>query len=800
MARTESHLSQILRVSQWLRTATDEETISLFRTWQSISESENTTSVTSLGQFVASIIIKTKSILLTPNTTSKLLEYCQKKPTKNEILIDGVTSAYPCTKTSNVNASTNTNTGLNFYFPLLSLPFDIFNELGWYLIKKDGINLGYCCHGLYNATQNIQFLKTSGFHYLTLNNQLSHKIINNNIDPWSWCVGCYSLTMRYHATRGDDSNVKLIIDKLLGQSKRSSNWFDVLLSSIQELVLSEFAIVAKVFDSIPMETLFAPSIINSVNSGIAIQRPGIKLKFHNNYVVNDFDFGSRYKEYYTSKCESNISKIRRIKSISVTRSSFEIISHFQPNYPVLKVQNSRIEFISLNTFICVFHKNLTQLEVSRISFDSDRILFDCLQQAASDRKYLQITEAIIDDFYDDNNYNDDENESQVKEMKRVLESCPGGVGDFNRVLAQSQSLETPINRLNRVRVNVNYDNINNPNSYYTPRSQALGICCNLMYLWLLKFIEMKSCAINSNQKKKKYMDGIIATNDKLSAVVTGDNAPNIKQLIFNDEKVSANSSYESFLQPFNNIFTNKVSYRLLNWQKTVELLTISFVPGKLNSDKKQYFYRRWTRGFSLTMANIFKHFDNLRRLNITLKFNASMLDYSDSNSNSNNNASSDEDSCSSGDHESISEPNKKNLVAKWIHLFCKEFKGNIDQMIDKLEHSSHSTFKLKFGLMVGDLTDDDPTDAFEYLYYRNKLDKDIYRHRNKSAAKLSVKEKSIAKRNNQKYTIKKNEFCDKYCKQMKKMRQILDSLKTNCKDLTDESFIVWKTAMMKRHE
>lgn len=676
-ARIESCLSQVMRISKWLRTSSNENVISFLQFWQTEFYNDDKTNSNTIGDLISSIILQTYATILNENKITGLLHFCNES--QHKTMTSTATTLnqkkqqeqeqrktkkqdYPCTKRIKFK---------HCYFALLSLPFDIFNEIGWYLHKNEALNLGYCSHEYYNATQNIQFLKTSGFYNLQFNRKKLEEIVNKNIDPWNWSVGCSStLTLTNKARVRSPFSEKLLCHLNNGEK---SNWWNVLQSSIRELRVVNGGII--MLPLLNVETLFGSTSQSQLQ--LQHQRDGeyrfrerapIDIKFDNVWQhrmnargirrKDQIDgekrdkgsraelkqFGMNYSEYY-KRVMKNKSVIRKINVIYIlntpnlcVESTYEAIKYFQPNYKGLIFKKTKFLLSNLQSFIRIFHRDLVRLEFSQVLFEYGRILSQCLNAVKHDGHVLCINNKIIDELFD---------QEDAYYMKTFL-GTPENVSQLayvndrilTNVMAFSMDKFVSNGTVGRYRG--------------AARNLVHETCLIILEHWLLRLLDNYNKSwINESLLKNKHDNTIIITGEeekqeeealaakcvygdtnelqleRLKSIMIGIHQPNIEELRICDIM----NHGKELLYHFNRIFKFKIVYRLLNWKKSVKKLTISFtIPCYVNDARADIDNTAAARQrqiqmnqFTTVMINIVEHFDNLKLLIIEPKLSSSDL-------------------------------------------------------------------------------------------------------------------------------------------------------------------------------
>ena len=681
---------------------------------------------------------------------------------------------------------------------------------------------------------------------------------------------------------------------------------NVLLSSIQELTISEHGVV--LLKSTPIEVLFSTNGSNRNNSVGKAKPPKISklariterspmtLKFDNTWAEGMYSdlkiFGLNYNKYYKNECESDLNKIRKIKSISITGATdyrvsdcISTVKYFQPNYASLIFRSCKLEFFRLNRFCHVFHENLTRLEVYQVNCNSENghwITFECLKQAAIEGKYLRINKAVIDEFY--------ENETENIEIKRLLFDKYGDeIDSINEDITMTSLAENESYEMDRFE---NFSSIlrsyivpsldeywneefEEENAVFLEKVKLYTVCWNVISEWLLKFIDNKAKEKEKekekesdnhdqvlkeeqkhkpknkqkeNDKQKKLHvaeceeeeekgdvhgrdDGMedfdaVSNNeledktgkrrDVLALIVRGKHKGKIEELIFNDGTPNFERCEELF-GPFNGIFQNKVCYRLLNWQNTVRVLKISFVVAYLYDIRNREDVQLWKEQFRKVMHNIFEYFDNLKHVIIEIKISTKhSLDHFDDdelsidlsctpqlppNENVDNNCDHEQDNtCKIGMNESSLDA-LHCALDEWMKLIYDQFKFNFDKIIEKYGKTSDSFFKFSFFVTIGDLTNgcDNPSDMFEYLYQKQEIQRNIFQNREQSVVTFKIESNNANNINqsmDQKMAKNRKQFFTTYWDELKTIKTMILSV-TKYIDIYQESFTVWKSAMIK---
>lgn len=676
MSRVESCLSQVLKISKWLRDSEDENVILFVKFWQQLNGSN------SIGSLLANIIVQnaSRNKLLDQKTITNLLKYCN----KNGIIT---------TKTPRTTQKHNQNN--IFSFPLLCLPLDIFNQLGIYLGKNDSITLGYCTSILYNNTQNVTYLKFSASHDFVLDNKKLNKIIDLNIDPWSWSIGCTSLILKSNLSL---AGIKKYTDKMRYHLKNGgkSNWWNVLLSSIKQFDVGIGG--SRLLSLINIETLFSlPKNDNSWQTDKS-QNTSMTLKLPSGSHSNDEI--KKFSQSYNHYCKT--SNIRKIDAIHLTgmgypssvnfdlENSLRSIVSFQPNYRKLVLSPHGFRIGSLNEIDVMFHKHLTTLEVRNyIDFDY-KLVYQCLEAAGEYGKTLHVDNRLIDEFFD---------ETKATEIKQLFGNNQENTDHVAFINDEMFDITSGGNMMYQL-----FDCVIDDDERETDKYKICRICLDILNMWLLKVFnqicdkchhngsinnsksDSDSNANNRNNKFNNDYNGVenVTTSstrnskgklDVLNSILSGDGRPNIEKLQFRDLSLGR----------FNDLYADElvIGSRLLNWKNSVKNLTISFLPDVVDFRVKQDITMTTSilKQFEHMVANIVQHFDKLELVTIESIFNTEKNRRY-------------RESIMPVDHLVFS-------IEKWIDAIEKTFKLNTESMIKKFKTNDNQKFNFKFRFLVG---------------------------------------------------------------------------------------------------
>ena len=507
MDRVESRSSQVLQISKWLREAQEEDTVSFIKFWKTTFENINT-----IGELLSLIIIKTQSQLLTETSISNLLTYCkqheQLKSTQQKTQTRKVPTKVsgPCIKQLQ-------------HFSLVSLPFDIFNQLGLYLNKREAITLGYCCHTIYNATQTIQFLKASGCHHLVLNDKKLSIIYDFNIDPWSWCVGCSGLTIDHTNQRHVSSEM---FEQLMIRSRNTTQWFNTLMTFIQQ-----FRVVGdgtKFLPFIPMDQLFGRySDSRDSDSDVRTQtrkRGSVRLILERVWwsyklSVSAYDtssilyryenpngksgdsipdletFVENYSQYYTDECDSQLCNIRGISGITIDHTNcssyihpiLKTLSNFAPNYQSLTIIGSNIYFWSLGVYIHTFHYKMQELSVQYVTLRETLLLCECLNAATEKGETLRIDGNLIKELYD---------LEKANEIAQLFRQDEGGniLDNINHMLANdTEAICQELSEAETFAITNDEDTDVEEYAYTLLSNKIHKVCWDVIICWVSRLID-----------------------------------------------------------------------------------------------------------------------------------------------------------------------------------------------------------------------------------------------------------------------------------------------------------------------
>ena len=378
--RIESRQSQLLRITHWLNTSSEDECLKF------LEDAKHELHHESIGSLIASLLLRSKNYLSNNNLNS-LVNLCKSNNNQRSSV-------------SNIHVFNIKNK----CFPLLSLSDNTLDHLGWYLGKQDSISMGICCHTLYRITQRESFLKKCGLNYkLVMTSSKMKKIYDFGIDPWSMVYGCGHLSLADGNTNTMASiyNTDSMIGEMILEIKKRcyyTNWFQSMFRNAQSLTICGSG--GGLISCIPMDALFGiEKYSKHINRVIKIDRIPLQLTIapcgENGYDTPILgagnQFGERYKDYFESKCQCKLENIRGIKSIKrkwglshsfASSLSNQIkLSYFHPNYKIFKWNDQVLDINSLAEFNDIFHENLETIIIGKIQFASLKIACDVYRYA-----------------------------------------------------------------------------------------------------------------------------------------------------------------------------------------------------------------------------------------------------------------------------------------------------------------------------------------------------------------------------------------------------------------------------------
>ena len=630
-----------------------------------------------------------KQNVLSNSCLDSLYQYCN---SKSQVYYSISTDSNHSSNNNETSTIENNQQVQQNKFPLLSLPMDILNLLGYYLTKMDGIQLGTSCHQFYFITQSYPFLHNNNenCNAIRLSREKIVKIRKLKADLWTWSVNCkrlclygkqdepiikkhehpYDKIKRQKATQKFMNTIENIKSRDLDYH---SNWFENLFTNVDYVEIIEDG--SSLLSFLPIDSLLSLTIQKSKYT--YIEKKPLHLSWHSAAIEKLFDFCQQCNDFLANKCDMSLKNIRKIGTLELGRmpsSLFLQNKHFGLFARNCKglIFNRQLSIESMCDFATVFLPNMTRLQVIDVYFE-ERFVFAHFQNLARVNGYrfsmLNIANDILNDTCDDwIKLVLTENEI---ETFRVRVGDMMGLGIFDETQSdfaqKTEQVEHWFGELAQIINQAVYACIN-PDPLQV-------IFYKLANGWCREMIDKMKISINVND------------ND-ITHTPINNGVANVKELQFGTLSSKFRASYLLFCR-FNNCFRNSLCFGLLNWQNSVESFTFAFCSNifdkKKNTqldtnangidyeneikklDQKTYddYFYFYKLGFENAIKNIMEKFDNLQRLSIRILFDTSRLAGAEANNN-------------------INRINRYHYtIHRWIDLFRDVFNKNFATMKKK---------------------------------------------------------------------------------------------------------------------
>ena len=573
----ESRLSQLLQITHCLNSCNNNWT---FLFLEQLAKELNQQSI---GSLIACLLLNNQSIL-SNNHLQTLLKY---------------------SKNTYVNHVPATN---NDVIPLISLPKDVFDHIGLFIGKIDGMKLGYCCHKLYHFTRTISFLHTSGRgHTTTLTCRMIQKIADTGYDPLIACINCHSLILCTGTLYINRFDISKLLNKIVNNSSYYSGWYKILFKNLNSIKIYENG--AGLLSHLPMDILFGVEKLNKYTNEIEkINEKPLDITFGNVWKGNMFEFFVSYLEYFNKVCDTNLNKIRQIGWLSCESQSALINNdnklasptHFihllQPNYLGLRI-NGDIWLTSLELFGIMFHNKLEKLESQSCCFNFGIVMNEIYDIARKKGHVFNFQRLVM---AHDQGINIDGIESKL-DLGDVI-------NDEDKQRLQSEDVRRLIERVDEM---LAIDSQNTrmvfgqllQGTFGDARVFTARVYCIAVQRWMINLIN----------------------NGQLDVIKT-QNQTSLKRVTFSENWNEIYGASTNMLQNFDAMFKYAVFYRILNWKNSVEYLGLSFFPKILNAKdlnfRDGYVNFGCVENFERALDNIFdeNNFEKLKHVDIELHF------------------------------------------------------------------------------------------------------------------------------------------------------------------------------------
>ena len=368
MTRSESRQSQVFQLGKLLPSFEDNVALEVLRELQIQKEFE----CKSLGSLVYKLVLKCHK-QLTNQTIEHLLQFGRAKSQPS------VSNDAPLPQLRKDNQSTPTNKTV---FPLLSVPNDIFIELGKYFAPSDAINLGRTGHEFYRLTQRKAFLLhvNSGGESFVLTTSVLERVLGTRADPWTHAVGCKYLELSIgkglKSTQMIDSLQKMIA------SDMCSDWFAELFRNVGTINFrNDLAFV-------PINVLFSLDP-NKDRAPLTLRFDPRRL-----HSASWSDFLNNYERYYVEQngMVRSISCLSWMNSHSLEGSMINasLLSRLHANYNFLEIKYDALRVSRFSFIKSTFHSKMNTLHSRGFVFEWENLLYNMLQAAHEEGEMLKI--------------------------------------------------------------------------------------------------------------------------------------------------------------------------------------------------------------------------------------------------------------------------------------------------------------------------------------------------------------------------------------------------------------------------
>ena len=583
----ESRLSQLLQITHCLNNCNNNWTF-LF-----LEQLANELNHKSIGSLIASLLLNNQSILSNSNLQT-LLKY----------------SKNTCANSSYTN---------NDVIPLISLPKDVFDHMGLFIGKIDGMELGYCCHKLYHFTRTISFLHTSGRgHTTTLTCRMIQKIADTGYDPLIACINCHSLILCTGTLYINRFDISKLLNKIVNNSSYYSGWYKILFKNLNSIKMYENG--AGLLSHLPMDILFGVEKLNKyTNEMEKINEKPLNITFGGIWKENMFEFFLGYVQYFNNVCNADLNKIRQIGWLSFesqtaltelwsTHTNYIELLH--PNYLRFRM-NGDLWLTSLKAFNIVLHDKLEEIQSQSCCFNFVSTMNEIYDIARKNGHVFNFQRLVISEIA---NNNANINQQVDIDLSDVID-------DQDKQRLQTPAIQGMIERADGMLAMDSHNTQNvfevlfqegfDPQDTTDDGTFAARLYCIAVQRWVIKLID----------------------NDKLNVIKT-QNQTSLKRVTFS-ENLDHIYGATNILQNFYYLFKHSVFYHLLNWKNSVEYLGLNFFPKILNlNNKKAGYYAKdlkfrdgqvnfgYLEDFERALDNIFdeNNFVLLKHVDIELHF------------------------------------------------------------------------------------------------------------------------------------------------------------------------------------
>ena len=623
--RYQSRQSLLLNISKWLCNTSNKEQCYMF-----LEHLKHELNHESIGSLIASLIIKNPSALSNENIDhlsvfcqsnkhNSPLQYIPKSPqnTKTKVEIESKKSSFQKPKCS-----------------LLSLSNDCFTYLGRYLLRYEGILLGFCCHRLYQATQTTSFLSNVGYGEQWLCDRDLQRMVCLKADPWMHFVNCKYLTLESVNTKSVDMLQNIM------QSPYYTNWFGkTLFGQLNSLTISRNG--AQLLSCVPnwVDLVFGCQRLNPrTNTMEMTNETLLSLIFEGIYHNNQVQSFFREYEYFKNKNNNDkqLDNIRKIWMLSCENGhcfrtlSDNIGNILQPNYQYFRCCSGTLAIYSLQTFCNLFHKNLIQLETEVLRLDEYSLMHEIYQiifqhgyifgllnfMASDECKDLEILTNDEIEFIRNNEY-------LMHEIDQIDEQLSLAISrhDFERIVRRMRQGKLVCNIVG-AGADTDARHIRYSHGFYNHQERVYSAYYISICTWMnqrLKDICIadKPETTEDEQDEQDKQDETDEKRKKSVELVTAAHCAQVESLMWTQKDPTSMWYNHSprFLRRINRCIDNPVLYKLLNWKNSVNNLIIEFVPymfgNGVDDDAKQ---------FGDLISNIFTHFDHVTNVAIYIKF------------------------------------------------------------------------------------------------------------------------------------------------------------------------------------
>ena len=622
MDRLQSRNSQVLTISRWLRNAGKNECYAFLETLR------NELGHQSIGSLLSLFIVNNSSALTNQNL-DKLCLLCQDYTTENKIEKARNETQNPATKTK--------QTAIQQQSPLCSLSNDSFCHLSRYLFRNDGIQLGLCCHRLYQATQTISFLSHISFGEAWLTSFYIHKIYEYKADPWMYFVNCKHLTVASSLPGGIGiENTRTSVAKLR-KCRNYTNWMDkMMFCQLESLIIGYDG--DKLLSCLSVnwiDMIFGLQRLNKHTNRLEMKNQNpLRLVFKNlcndNHTIpisKTEEFFNTYYSYLVTHCDNKLANIRNIGVLECDNArSYGTISknigkYLQPNYKCFRCRDGMIMIHSIEQFCRLFHENLVELDMEMLRFENYGVMREIYQTIVENGYIFQLSDCINRGDYQDFGVLTDEqveyicgDEQLINEMTRLDAILAVGGVEIRPLFQKMWHSKSAYDFF----INSYYNNSNDSRYKYDCLYRAYYVSIvawiNDRLDWICNGIKYK---LSKNSKSKLH--NVLASKRLLKLTSAVNKKLQVKTFRNTQKTPTWSPSVMRFLKNFNRMIRNGVLFRLLKFGQTVENLSLEFIP-QVSLVDVEYQDDSNVWHFIHVIRNIFEHFKNVRNVSICMNF------------------------------------------------------------------------------------------------------------------------------------------------------------------------------------